>query len=104
MIVPLSLVTITVVAKPVGRNPGTGWPGGTIWGTGLHLENGIYIGEAWFGMGTAETKTIAPPDPGDVLIVEFLVLPGTKYGKWVKVASDHENWYVRMRAVGEAPT
>jgi oxalate decarboxylase/phosphoglucose isomerase-like protein (cupin superfamily) len=99
MIVSVSVIE-SAIAKPVGRNPGTSWPSGTVWGTNLRLENDIYVGQAWFGTRSSEIKVGAAPDPPDGLIVEFF--DGSKWAIWVKVPAANENWPVRMRNVGIA--
>jgi hypothetical protein len=100
----LSLLLVSaVVAKPVGKNPGTAWPGGTFWGTNLRLENGTFVGQAWFGTRDNQLKIGVPPDPPDCLVVEFFD-NNVRYGTWVKVPAANENWPVRLRTVGAAPS
>lgn len=66
----ISLLISDAIAKPVGPNPETWWPDNTVWGTKLRLENGIYIGEAWFGAKAG--GTIKTPAMGGLLGLDFV--------------------------------
>ena len=93
-----------VVAKPVGPNPDAGaWPGGTIWGTVLHMENVSFVGEAWFGAktGSEYTSSFSPP-PGSYIYPLFNI-GGSSYDTDVKTnvaAPQHFSWYVELRRSG----
>ena len=97
----MSLLLSGVVAKPVGPNPDAGaWPGGTIWGTVLHMENGSFIGEAWFGAKTgSEYKSPFSPPPG-YYIYPLFNIGGSSYDFDVKTnvaAPENFSWYVELR-------
>ena len=95
------LLVSTGVAKPVGPNPDGVWPANTIWGTVLHMENGIYIGEAWFGVKTGPEYASQFPTPPVVdYIYPLFSIGGSPYDYDVKtdvVVPQHFSWYVELR-------
>jgi parallel beta-helix repeat protein len=103
VLVITSLLISAVLAKPVGRNPDyPNWGNGVLWGTKLWLENDLWRGQCFFGVGSAE-NSIAPPS-FPVGLQPLFVEASVQYFKLVRntVAEPQRyNWYVMMYTWGE---
>jgi len=97
LIAPLTLVA----AKPVGPNPDyPNWEDGTLWGTKLWLENGLWKGQAFFGVGPVKNSEAPSPPLG---MQPLFLEDGTEYFKLIRepiAAPQSYSWYVSMYTWG----
>ena len=98
LVAPLTLVA----AKPVGPNPDyPNWEDGTLWGTKLWLENGLWRGQAFFGVGPVENLEAPSFSLG---MQPIFIEDGIEYFELIRepvAAPQRYSWHVSMYTWGE---
>jgi hypothetical protein len=99
LIAPLTLVA----AKPIGRNPDyPNWGNGVLWGTKLWLENDLWKGQCFFGVGPAENSE-APLFLGPAGLQPIFIEDGIVYFKLVVNPVEEPqrySWHVMLYTYG----